>query len=72
MQKLNCILKVCFKNDERTPRAENIKTFLTIEAKWGVRNCFQARIPTLCSHIEKIRESILKIHVQRSNTLKFF
>ena len=33
MQKLNCILKVCFKNDERAPRAENIKTFLTIEAK---------------------------------------
>ena len=30
------------------------------------------RILTLCSHIEKVRESVLEIHVQCSNTLRLF
>ena len=67
MQKLNCILKILFNYDELTPRAEKIKTLHTIETKWGIRICCQARILTLCSHIEKVRESMFKIHVQCSN-----
>ena len=53
MQKLNRILKIIFNYDEITPRAEKIKTFHTIETKWDIRICCQARILTLCSHIEK-------------------
>ena len=67
MQKLNCILKILFNNDELTPRAEIIKALHTIKTKWGIRICCQVRILTVCSHIEKIRESMLKIHVQCSN-----
>ena len=76
MQKLNCILKILFNNHQLTPRAENIKTFHTIQIKWGVRICCQARILTLCSHIEKVRKSMFEIpdqcSNQCSNTLKFF
>ena len=73
MQKLNCISKILFNNDKLTLRAEKIKTFHTIETKWGIRTCCQARILTLCSHIEKVRESMFKIHFQCSNQcLKYF
>ena len=72
MQKLNCILKIRLNNDELNPRAKKIKTFHTIETKWDIRNYCKARILTLCSHIEKVRESMLKMHVQCSNTLRFF
>ena len=67
MQKLNCILKIFFSYEEITPREEKIKILHTSEAKWGVRICCQVRILTLCSHIEKVRESMFKIHVQCSN-----
>ena len=74
MQNASCILKILFNNDKLTPRAKKIKTFHTIETKWGIRNCCQDR--TLCSHIEKVRESMFKIHVeclnQYSNTLRLF
>ena len=33
MQKLKCILKIRFNNDEVTPWAEKIKTLHTIETK---------------------------------------
>ena len=56
MQKLNCILKILFKNDELTPWFEKIKTVHTIETIWGIKNCCQVRILTLFSHIEKVRE----------------
>ena len=67
MQKLNCILKILFNNDELTPGAKKFKTSHTIETKWGIRICCQARILTLCSHIEKVRESMFKMHVQCSS-----
>ena len=60
-QKLNSILKILFSNDELTPRAEKIKTLHTSEIKWGIGICCQARILTLCSNIEKVRESMFKI-----------
>ena len=31
MQKLNCVLKIRFNNDELTPRAEKIKTLRALE-----------------------------------------
>ena len=52
MQKLKCILKILFNNDELTPRAKKIKAFHTIETKWGIRNYCQARILKLCSQRE--------------------
>ena len=71
MQRLNCILKILFNYDELIPQAEKIKTFHTIETKWGIRIC--CRAISMCSHIEKVRESMFKIHVQRSNQcLKYF
>ena len=74
--KLNCILKILLNNDELTSWAQKIKTFHTIETKWGIRNCCQARILALCAHTERVRESIFKIHVQCSNQclniLRFF
>ena len=48
MQNLNCILKIPFNNDELILRAEKIKTCHMIETKWGIRNCCQARVITLC------------------------
>ena len=56
MQKLNCILKILFNNDELTPRAEKIKTLHTIETKWGIRFGYQPIILTLCLHREKVKE----------------
>ena len=67
MQRVNCFLKILFNYDELTPRAEKIKTLHTIETKWGIKICYQTRTFTLCSHVEKIRESMFKIHVQCSN-----
>ena len=67
MQKLNFILKIPFNCDELSPRTKIFKTLHTIEAKWGIRICCQARILTLCSHKEKVRESMFEIHVQCSN-----
>ena len=61
MQQPNCILKIRFNNDELIPQAEKIKTFHMIETKWSIRICCQARIFTLCSHTEKVRESMFKI-----------
>ena len=67
MQKLNCIIKILFNNDELTTRAEKIKTLHTIETKWSISISSRARILTLCSHKEKVRESIFKMRVQCSN-----
>ena len=74
------ISKIIFRwknnNDELTHRVKKIKTFHTIETKWGIRICCQIRILKLCSHIEKVRESMFKTDVQCSisfqNTLKFY
>ena len=67
MQKLNCISKILFNYDKLNLWAEKVKTLHTIETKWCIRICCQARILTLCSYIEKVRESTFKIHVQCSN-----
>ena len=67
MLKVNCVLKILFNYDELTPRAKKIKTLYTTETKWGIRICCQARIFTLCSHIQKVREPTFKIYVQCSN-----
>ena len=56
MQKLNCILKILFNNDELTPWVEKITTVHTIETIWGTKNCCRVRILTLFSQIEKVRE----------------
>ena len=65
------ISKIIFRlknnNDELTHRARKIKTFHTIETKWGIRICCQIRILKLCSHIEKVRESMFKTDVQCSD-----
>ena len=58
MQRLSCILKILFNNDELTLRAKK-STHSII--KWGIRIYCQARILALCSHIEKVRESMFKI-----------
>ena len=47
MQKLKCVLKIGFNNDELTPRAEKIKTLHAIETKWSTRIYCQARILTV-------------------------
>ena len=44
MRKLNCVLKVLFNKDEPTLRAKKIKTFHTIDTKWGIRNCCQTKL----------------------------
>ena len=49
MQKLNCILKILFNNEEITSRAEKIKTLHTVETKWGIRICCDTMILTLSS-----------------------
>ena len=63
MQKLNCILKICFNNDEPNPRAEKTtktkkqkKTLHTIETKWGNRICCQTTKFALRSDTENVRE----------------
>ena len=67
MQKINCILKILFNNDELTPRAEKIQSLHMIEIKWDIRFYCKVSILTLCSHREKVRESMIKIQVQCSN-----
>ena len=72
IRKLNCILKILFNYDTLPPpsppsRTKKIKMFHTIKTKWDIKNCFQARILTLSSYIEKVRESMFKIPVQCSN-----
>ena len=67
MQKLNCILEIPFNYAELPPLAEKIKTLHATETKWSIRICSQVRILTLCSYIEKVRESMLEVHVQCSN-----
>ena len=56
MQKLNCILKILFNIHDLTHWSEKIKILHAIETKWGIRNCCQAMMLKLCSHIEKVRE----------------
>ena len=76
MQKLNCILKICFNNDEPNPgpkkqQQKNKKTkkrLHTIETKWGIRICCQTRIFALCSDTENVREGNQCL----TNTSKFF
>ena len=59
MQKVNCLFKIRFKNDgTETPRTENVKILNMIETKWDIRICCQHMIFVLCSHTEKIRESM--------------
>ena len=41
-----------------------IKTLHTIETKWGIRICCQARILTLCSNLEKVRNSLFKKYLE--------
>ena len=41
MQNLNCVLKICFNNDELNIRAKKIKTLHMIETEWGIRICFR-------------------------------
>ena len=36
IQKLKCVLKIGFSNDEITPRVEKIKTHHAIEMKWAL------------------------------------
>ena len=60
MQKINCIFKIRFNNDELTPRAKNIKTIHMIEIKWGIRICFYPKIFTMCLYAEKGREGMFK------------
>ena len=73
MQKLNYILKILF-NNELTPHAKKVKTFHTIETKWDNRNSklLSCQDTNTGSQIEKIRELILKIHVQCLSILRFF
>ena len=51
IQKLNCVLKMHFNDDELTPLAEKIKTFHAIETKWGIRIYCQGMIFTVFTHI---------------------
>ena len=60
MQNLNFILKVWFYNVELNSRAEKIKTLHTIETKWGLRICSEARILALCLHTGKVKELVFK------------
>ena len=49
MQKLKCVLKIGFNNDELTPRAEKIEILHAIETKWALE--FTVRSGhSLCSH----------------------
>ena len=52
MEKLNSILKILFNYDELNPQAKKFKTLHTIETKWGIRICCQARILTMFTHRE--------------------
>ena len=61
--KTKLYFKILFNYDELTPLAKKIETLHTIETKWRIRICCQARILTLCLHIEKVNESIFKILV---------
>ena len=49
MQKINCILKILFNNDELTPRVENIKALHTIEAKGALEFAVRIEYPH-CVH----------------------
>ena len=66
MQNLICILRILFNNDTLTPRDEKIRTQKTSKQngplEFSVRpGCSQ------CLHMENVRESLFKIHVQCSN-----
>ena len=52
IQKLNCVLKLRFNNDELAPQAEKSKTLHEIETKWVIRIYCQARIFTVFTHRE--------------------
>ena len=47
IQKLNCVSKITFNNDELIPRAEKSKTLHTIETLWDIRIYCQTRILTV-------------------------
>ena len=44
MQKLNLISKIIFNNEELTSQSKKIRTIHTIDTKWSIRICCQARI----------------------------
>ena len=67
MQNLHFILKIRFSNDELNPQVEEMKILHMIETEWGVGICCQARVLTLCSHIEKVRKSMLKRYFKIEN-----
>ena len=67
MQNLHFILKIRFNNDEPNPQVEEMKILHMIETEWGVGICCQARVLTLCSHIEKVRKSMLKRYFKIEN-----
>ena len=60
----NAKAKLYFKNSFQqwwtNPRAEKIKTLHSIETKQDIRICSQTKILILCSHTEKVRESMFK------------
>ena len=52
IQKLNCVLKLRFNNDEVNPRAKKVNTFHATETKWDIRIYCQVRIFSAFIHRE--------------------
>ena len=52
LQKLNCVLKIPFNNDELPPLADKIKTLHAMKTKWGISIYCQARIFNAFTHRE--------------------
>ena len=52
IEKLSCVLKMRFNNDELTLWAEKIKSLHAIKAKWGIRIYCQVSIFTLFTQRE--------------------
>ena len=47
IQKLKCVLKLGFNNDELIPQAEKIRTLHAVETKWAITIYCKARIITV-------------------------
>ena len=59
IQKLNFVLKIRFSISELAPRAEKIKTIHSIKKNGILEFTVRPRY-SLCSHTEKVKESMLK------------
>ena len=53
IQKLNCVLKIHFNNDQLNPRTEKTETLHATETKWDIRVYYQQ---AHCIHTPKVRE----------------